>query len=353
MHRYGMAYTHHLLRFQRYAAQVFHFSKDCSLKAQKKASRRGNRLAAKLKSDTSTVRRPTLHPKENLDKKIVKAAPAIEVIQSMTPTVFTCPPLDPEIDYTAWAGKAQYLFSETKRDYVSPITLDYQLPIDGKPEFAFIGRSNVGKSSLVGALLGNTSIVRISREPGCTRNVNYFKFANKKGTAECYMIDLPGYGFAKASKTDREKWLETLKSFLKSRCFTILKRVFLLIDSRHPIKDTDLEMMDLLDKSMLSFQVILTKVDASTTFERKVCLETTFAEMMAKRHSCGLPIVHTVSARDGTGLEALKQSIAEMVYKKMDNFQLTSDEEIEARRIEEVEAAEEAIQIEKRKRRTR
>ena len=116
----------------------------------------------------------------------------MKVLQSTTSSVYVCEPLDPNIDYNAWAGKTDRLFS-MKREYVSPVAMNYELPNDGRPEFAFIGRSNVGKSSLVEVLLGCKNLVRISKTPGCTKAVNYFKFASNKGAAECYMIDLPGY----------------------------------------------------------------------------------------------------------------------------------------------------------------
>jgi len=159
--------------------------------------------------------------------------------------------------------------------------------------------------------------------------VNYFKFCAASGKAECYFVDLPGYGYARASKTDRASWLKTTKSFLENRPFTIMKRVFLLVDSRHAIKDSDLEMMDLLNSSKLSYQVVLTKSDASTRQEQSVCLSSTFKEMMAKHHPCGFPMVHLVSAVSGQGLDALKQSITEIAYtglhvENLDNFNVTS-----------------------------
>lgn len=246
----------------------------------------------------------------------VKPEPVpVTVLQSSTPSVYICEPLDPDIDYTPFAKRSDYMFS-LKRDYVSPIDINYELPSEGRPEFAFIGRSNVGKSSLVGSLLGNKNLVRVSKAPGCTRSVNYFKFMNKKNVAECYLIDLPGYGYARASRVDRQTWSNTLKSFLSNRCHTVLRRVYLLIDSRHPIKDSDIEMMDLLNDCGLSFQVILTKADVSTKTEKIICLQTTFQEMMSKRHACGFPIVHMISSHDGVGLDALKQSICEIVYDK-------------------------------------
>ena len=250
---------------------------------------------------------------EKSQKAPKKVETAVKVMQSATPSVYVCEPLDPNVDYSRWGGKADRLFS-LNREYVSPTNLNYELPTAGKPEFAFIGRSNVGKSSLVGALLGNRNLVRISRNPGCTKAVNYFKFATRKGSAECYFIDLPGYGFARSSKSDRAKWSKTIKTFLENRSHIILRRVYILIDSRHPIKESDVDMMNLLNECELSFQIILTKADISSATEKIICLQSAFQEMMSKRHACGFPIVHIVSSSDGSGLEALKHSIAEIVY---------------------------------------
>ena len=101
---------------------------------------------------------------------------------------------------------------------------------------------------------------------------------------------------------------------MENRSYIILRRVYILIDSRHPIKESDIEMMTLLNECELSFQIILTKADISSATEKIVCLQTTFQKMMSKRHACGFPIVHVVSSHDGSGLDALKQSIAEIVY---------------------------------------
>jgi GTP-binding protein len=115
----------------------------------------------------------------------------------------------------------------------------------------------VGKSSLIRALLNNKKIVRVSGEPGCTTNVNYYSLhkRNHETQAKIYLIDLPGYGFAKAAKTTREQWRKMVMDFLDSRHITILRRVFVLVDGRHGIKDTDEEMIQLLNDSHIASQV--------------------------------------------------------------------------------------------------
>ena len=101
--------------------------------------------------------------------------------------------------------------------YITPVEFGYQLPRTNVPEYAFIGRSNVGKSSLVNALLGNSKLVRVSKSPGCTQSVNYYALEKNKQSPTIYLVDLPGYGYAKASKTDREAWRTTITGYLHSR----------------------------------------------------------------------------------------------------------------------------------------
>ena len=192
--------------------------------------------------------------------------------------------MDPEISFSqSVCVKANKLFSLVPT-YVSPITLNYKLPEAHAPEFAFVGRSNVGKSSLISALMGDVNkLVKISKTPGCTKMINYFKFAHKDGPAVLYFIDLPGYGFAKAGKQEQEKWKQTMKLFLKSRDFTILKRVYILIDARHPIKTSDVEMMNLLLDAKLSYQIILTKSDLVGPKDLESNIETAFREILSRK----------------------------------------------------------------------
>jgi GTP-binding protein len=136
------------------------------------------------------------------------------------------------------------------------------LPKDGRAEVAFAGRSNVGKSSLINALTGRTSLARVSVTPGRTRELNFFALG-KDGVA--YLVDMPGYGYARASKAQVKAWTRLIGDYLKGR--RELKRVFLLIDARHGIKPNDKETMKLLDEAAVSYQV-LTKADVKASSSR-------------------------------------------------------------------------------------
>lgn len=128
------------------------------------------------------------------------------------------------------------------------------LPPADVPEIAFAGRSNVGKSSLLNALTGRKSLARTSNTPGRTRELNFFSL-----TTGLRLVDLPGYGYARVSRTEVDAWTELLKAYLAGR--PNLKRVLLMIDSRHGLKPSDLEMMDLFDEAAVVYQIVLTKVD--------------------------------------------------------------------------------------------
>jgi GTP-binding protein len=180
------------------------------------------------------------------------------------------------------------------------------LPAAGPPEIAFAGRSNVGKSSLINALCNRRQLARASGEPGRTRELNYFMFADREGRALLRLVDLPGYGYAKAPKTEIAKWSGLTRDFLRGRA--PLKRVFLLIDSRHGLKDTDLGVMAMLDEAAVVYQIVLTKADKLKSSEETAVLAKT-AAAVAKRPAA-FPRALAVSAHSGAGLEALKAEIA-------------------------------------------
>lgn len=243
--------------------------------------------------------------------------------RTTTPTVFTSSQLDPQLDLAAYRGESRRLFNLATQ-YVSPADLGYQLPDRQVAEFAFVGRSNVGKSSLVSALIGhNEKLVRISRTPGATRTVNYFAFASEAAVASggaarqpaFYLVDMPGYGFARAARDEQAKWVAVMRGFLQQRDLTTLRRVFVLVDSRHGLKPSDVDMMALLNAAGLPYQVILTKTDASSGHEMHRALDSIMAHLMRRGGglNCGLPLVHTVSAKTGAGLEDLKDAVAEMM----------------------------------------
>ena len=155
--------------------------------------------------------------------------------------------------------KGRELFNK-RCDFVLSVANLKQLPPDNKEEIAFAGRSNVGKSSLINALFGQRKLAKTSSTPGRTQQLNYFNLDDK-----IYVVDLPGYGFAKAPKDIVKSWQQLINTYLVGRAN--LRRVFLLIDSRHGIKKIDSEIMDMLDKAAVTYQIVLTKIDKISTKE--------------------------------------------------------------------------------------
>jgi GTP-binding protein len=179
------------------------------------------------------------------------------------------------------------------------------LPKDGRLEVAFAGRSNVGKSSLINALVGRTSLARVSVTPGRTRELNFFSLGK---AGEFYLVDMPGYGYAKASKSEVKGWTRLIRDYLKGR--RELKRVFLLIDARHGIKPNDTETMKMLDEAAVSYQVVLTKADKPKSSEL-AALKERVARDLAK-HPAAYPEILTTSARMGSGIDELRAAVASL-----------------------------------------
>ena len=179
------------------------------------------------------------------------------------------------------------------------------MPKDGRPEVAFAGRSNVGKSSLINALAGRTSLARVSVTPGRTRELNFFTLG-KNGAL--YLVDMPGYGYARASKAAIKDWTRLIGDYLKGR--GELKRVFLLIDARHGIKPNDEVTMKLLDEAAVSYQVVLTKADKPKAAELQT-LQAKVASDLAK-HPAAYPQILTTSARMGSGIPELRATVASL-----------------------------------------
>jgi GTP-binding protein len=189
--------------------------------------------------------------------------------------------------------------------FVKGVVRIADLPNDGTPEIAFAGRSNVGKSSLINALTGRTSLARVSVTPGRTRELNFFTLG-KDGAF--YLVDMPGYGYAKASKAQVKGWTRLIGDYLRGR--RELKRVFLLIDARHGIKDNDKETMKLLDEAAVSYQVVLTKADKPKASELAAIQEKVAAEL--SKHPAAYPQLIATSARFGSGIPELRAAVASL-----------------------------------------
>ncbi len=183
------------------------------------------------------------------------------------------------------------------------------LPPEGPPEIAFAGRSNVGKSSLINGLVVRKGLARTSNTPGRTQELNYFVPDGYSGEAgdlpPMALVDMPGYGFAKAPKAQVDAWTKLVFDYLKGR--VTLKRVYLLIDSRHGVKQNDSDVMDLLDKAACSYQVVLTKTDKIKTADIQPLIEETTQKI--KRRPAAFPVVLATSSEKNEGLEELREAI--------------------------------------------
>ncbi len=179
-----------------------------------------------------------------------------------------------------------------------------QLPAEFPVEIAFAGRSNVGKSSLLNALTNRKDIARTSNTPGRTRELNYFLVGKRLA-----MVDMPGYGYAKAQKTLVAKWQRLIRAYLRGR--PNLRRVFVLIDARHGIKQTDLETLELLDETAVSYQIVLTKIDKVKAAERPEVVARTLQDI--RKRPAAHPEIHVTSSAKGTGIAELRAEIAAML----------------------------------------
>ena len=209
----------------------------------------------------------------------------------------------PEEYRVAEIEQANTLFLKGTSFMLSVASLS-QLPPDNLSEVAFAGRSNVGKSSLINALTKQKNLAKASNTPGRTQQLNYFNLAGK-----LYLVDMPGYGYAQAPDGLVKKWQQMILTYLQGRAN--LKRVFLLIDSRHGLKKNDLEIMDLLDKAAVTYQIVLTKTDKiSTTALDKVFNETA---LVLKKHAAAHVRILPTSSEKGIGLDALRVEISSLI----------------------------------------
>ena len=179
-----------------------------------------------------------------------------------------------------------------------------QLPEGNRPEIAFAGRSNVGKSSLINAVLNRKNLARSSAEPGKTRELNYFDV----GEGKLWRVDLPGFGYAKVSRDHQAIWVQVTKRYLRGRAN--LRRVFLLVDSRRGLMDTDLETMAMLNTAAVTYQIVLTKADKI----KKSALEaeTTKIQTTLRKNPAAHPIPRVTSSEKGFGIAELRAEIGQI-----------------------------------------
>lgn len=177
------------------------------------------------------------------------------------------------------------------------------LPPADRLEVCFAGRSNVGKSSLINALTGRKTLARASNTPGRTQEINYFT------TQGPYLVDLPGYGYAEAPLAVVEKWQRLLKAYLSGR--VTLRRAFVLIDTRHGVKKVDDEILALLDRSAVTFQVVLTKADKVSRADQAQVIEQVRGALA--KHPAAYPEIVLTSSEKGDGIETLRAIIATLV----------------------------------------
>ena len=197
-----------------------------------------------------------------------------------------------------FAGDCEFIFAAARSDGLPPI---------GPPEIAFAGRSNVGKSSLINALTGRSSLARTSRTPGRTQELIFFDLGGK-----ARLVDMPGYGYAAVAKSKSASWGELARDYLRGR--PSLARVFVLIDGRHGLKESDHATMRALDAAAVSYAVVLTKGDEVKAADRDARIAATLEAL--SKHVAAYPEVFLTSARAGEGIADLRAHVARLLAER-------------------------------------
>lgn len=197
----------------------------------------------------------------------------------------------PDTALTLFRGSCDFMLGMARLD---------QLPLSDLPEVAFAGRSNVGKSSLLNALTGRSALARTSHTPGRTQQLNFFDLGGK-----LRLVDMPGYGYAKVSKTQRKDWNKLIRDYLRGR--VNLRAVYVLVDGRHGLKDSDTEMMKMLDESAVPYRIILTKADKVHESEMTPRIED--LKVTLKKYSAAYPEPILTSSHKDRGLDDVQRNI--------------------------------------------
>lgn len=204
-----------------------------------------------------------------------------------------------DVNKTPWVAEGAFITSAVSTS---------GLPDGGKLEIAFAGRSNVGKSTLLNTLVGRKGLAKASNTPGRTRMLNYFHLTGNKGVLDCYLVDMPGFGYARASKKEISSWTGLVKDYLRGR--VTLRRVFFLVDTRRGVMKADKEILNLLQEAAVSTQVIMTKADKLKISDRQKAYEAVKADL--KPFVIVHPDILLTSALKKLGIDELRSAVLDL-----------------------------------------